>query len=254
MSMSLKDKIIFVTGASSGIGEACVRGFAAAGARLLIAARRRDRLDKLAAELKVPCHCLTLDVRDRAAVEAAVAHLPAEWTSIDILLNNAGLARGIGKIYDADQEDWDEMIDTNVKGLLYISHAVIPGMVERGHGHIINIGSLAGHDVYPGGSVYCSTKASVKALTFGMRLDLHGTGIRVSSVDPGLCETEFSLVRFHGDSERAAKAYHGVRPLTGADIAEVVLFCATRQEHVNIVDVLVTPTAQSAISLVARKQ
>lgn len=248
----LNGKTVFITGASSGIGAACARSFAAHGARLVLAARRLDRLRDLAGSLDIAVHYFALDVRDRAAVEAAVAGLPPELAAIDVLVNNAGLARGVGKIQDADVTDWEEMVDTNVKGLLYVSRAVIAGMVSRQVGHIINIGSLAGHEVYPGGSVYCATKASVKSISQGMRMDLLGTPIRVTSVDPGLVQTEFSEVRFHGDATRAGKVYAGLQPLTADDIADIVLFCATRPPHVDIADVLVMPTAQASAQLVAR--
>lgn len=248
----LNGKTVFITGASSGIGAACARSFAAHGARLVLAARRLDRLRDLAGSLDIAVHYFALDVRDRAAVEAGVAGLPPDFAAIDVLVNSAGLARGVGKIQDADVTDWEEMVDTNVKGLLYVSRAVIPGMVSRQVGHIINIGSLAGHEVYPGGSVYCATKASVKSISQGMRMDLLGTPIRVTSVDPGLVQTEFSEVRFHGDATRAGKVYAGLQPLTADDIADIVLFCATRPPHVDIADVLVMPTAQASAQLVAR--
>lgn len=250
---SLKNKIVFVTGASSGIGEACARAFATHGARLLLAARRLERLREIASSLPVASHVFRLDVRDRAAVEAVLEELPAGFADIDILVNNAGLARGLDKIQEADVADWEEMIDTNVKGLLYVSRAVIPGMVERKRGHIINIGSLAGHEVYPSGSVYCATKASVKVISQGMRMDLVGLPIRVTSIDPGLVETEFSAVRFHGDTVRATKVYQGLEPLCASDIADIAIFCATRPAHVDIADVLVMPTAQASAQLVARK-
>lgn len=251
--MQLKDSIVFVTGASSGIGEACARSFAAAGARLLLSARRADRLRALAESLDVPVHALTLDVRDRGAVEDAVAGLPAEWASIDVLVNNAGLARGIEKIHEADVRNWEEMIDTNVKGLLYVSRSIIPGMLARGRGHVVNIGSIAGREPYPGGGVYCGTKAAVASITRSMRMDLLGTPIRVTSVEPGLVETEFSLVRFHGDESRAGRVYSGIDPLTPGDIAEIVLFCVTRPAHVGIADVSVMPTAQASAYHVARR-
>jgi 3-hydroxy acid dehydrogenase / malonic semialdehyde reductase len=255
--VSLKDKVVFITGASSGIGAASARQFAAAGAKLLLCARRMDRLIALAAELKAAhntsSHVFTLDVRRRKDVAAAIAALPAEWKSISILLNNAGLARGLDNLHEGNADDWDEMIDTNMKGLLYISRAVIPFMVERGEGHIINLGSIAGHIVYPKGNVYCATKFAVGALTQALRLDLNGTNIRVSSVDPGMVETEFSLVRFHGDKERADKTYQAFDPLTADDIAETILYCATRPPHVNIQEVLIMPTAQASPYVVNRR-
>jgi NADP-dependent 3-hydroxy acid dehydrogenase YdfG len=254
---SLKNKIVFITGASSGIGRSCVKAFAAQGARLILAARRAERLEKLAVELKTEhgpdILVLKLDVRDPAAVAAAVAGLTAEWAAIDVLVNNAGLSRGLDKLHEGKLQDWDEMIDTNIKGLLYVSRAVIPGMVARGRGHVINIGSIAGREVYPSGNVYCATKFAVNALTKGMRLDLNGTGVRVSTVDPGLTETEFSVVRFHGDAGRAGKVYQGYAPLAPEDIADAVVYCATRPMHVDVAEMLVLPTAQASTTLIHRK-
>jgi len=254
---SLKDKVVFITGASSGIGRSCARAFADQKAKILICARRAERLEKLAAELKqefsVPVRHFPLDVRNQPAVEKAVAALPDEWRRIDILVNNAGLSRGLEKLSRGLLGDWEEMIDTNIKGLLYVSRAVLPGMVERGRGHVINIGSIAGHEVYPGGNVYCATKFAVRALTKGLRLDLSDTPIRVSEVAPGMVETEFSLVRFHGDAERADKVYQGLEPLSPDDIAEAAVWCATRPPHVNISEVIVMPTAQASTMLVHRK-
>lgn len=253
---SLCDKIIFISGASSGIGEACAHIFAEAGARLILVARRGDRLQVLAQELQTThgteSLCLTLDVRDRTQVEAAIQTLPLDWQSIEVLVNNAGLSRGLDKLYEGDIQDWEEMIDTNVKGLLYLTRSVVPGMVERNRGHVINIGSIAGHQTYPNGNVYCGTKAAVRAISEGLKQDLLGTPIRVSSVDPGLVETEFSEVRFHGDTERAQGVYATTIPLQPIDIAEVVLFCATRPAHVNLSEALVLPTAQSGATLVHR--
>lgn len=247
----LKNKITLITGASAGIGQACAQIFAREGSHLILAARRRDRIDRLAkdltAEFGIKAHCLTLDVRDREAVNAAVENLPATWSPIDILINNAGLSRGLDKVHEADHQDWDEMIDTNIKGLLWVSRAVIPGMVQRDRGQIINIGSVAGRQVYPGGNVYCATKHAVRAINQGLRLDLLGTRVRCSSVDPGLVETEFSEVRFHGDQERATPVYRNFPPLQPQDIAETVLFCATRPPHVTIQDVLVMPQDQAAV-------
>jgi serine 3-dehydrogenase len=253
----LKDKVVFITGASSGIGRSCAMAFAPLGARLLLAARRRERLDELAAALRNTYHAevyaFELDVRDQPAVEKAVADLPAGWSAIEVLVNNAGLSRGLDKLHEGNLLDWEEMIDTNVKGLLYVSRAVIPGMVKRNGGHIINIGSIAGHEVYAGGNVYCATKFAVNALSKGLRLDLNGTPLRVSEVAPGLVETEFSVVRYHGDKEKAGKAYQGMTPLTGDDIADAVVYCATRPPHVNISELIVMPTAQAATFLVHRK-
>ncbi|MCX6561937.1 MAG: SDR family oxidoreductase [Candidatus Aminicenantes bacterium] len=254
---SLRDRIVFITGASSGIGRSSAKAFARAGARILLCARRTDRLEELAAELKaecgVPVHAFALDVRDQPAVEAAIVGLPPEWAAVDVLVNNAGLSRGLDKLHEGLLSDWEEMIDTNVKGLLYVSRAVLPGMVARGRGHVINIGSIAGHDIYPGGSVYCATKFAVNAISRGLRMDLVATPVRVSTVDPGMVETEFSQVRFHGDEERAAKVYQGISPLTPDDVAEAVLFCATRPPHVSIAEMIVMPTAQASTMLAHRK-
>ena len=255
--LSLKDKVVFVTGASSGIGEATAQAFAGLGARILMCARRAERLEKLAqaleSEHKAAAHYFRLDVRDQAAVDRAIAGLPSEWRAIDVLVNNAGLSRGMDKLPNGLVDDWEEMIDTNVKGLLYVSRAVLPGMIERGRGHIINIGSIAGHELYPGGNVYCATKFAVRALSKGLRLDLSGTPIRVSEVAPGMVETEFSIVRFHGDAERAGKVYQGLTPLGPDDIADAVVWCATRPLHVNVSDVMIWPTAQASPALVHRK-
>ncbi len=254
---SLRGKIVFVTGASSGIGRSCARAFAAQGAWLLLAARREDRVRKLAEELKslhgAESYVFALDVRDQPAVERAVAGLPAGWREVDVLVNNAGLSRGLDKLHEGLLADWEEMIDTNVKGLLYVSRAVIPGMVERGRGQVINIGSVAGYEVYPGGNVYCATKFAVRALSQALRLDLSGTPIRVSEVAPGMVETEFSQVRFHGDEARAAKVYQGLTPLSPDDIADAVVWCATRPPHVNISAVHIMPTAQASATMVHRK-
>jgi len=255
--LSLKDRIVFVTGASSGIGEATALAFAAQGARILMCARRAERLERLAQTLeyehKVGVHYFRLDVRDQADVDSAVAGLPADWRAIDVLVNNAGLSRGLDKLPAGLVDDWEEMIDTNVKGLLFVGRAVIPGMIERGKGHIINIGSIAGHEVYPGGSVYCASKFAVRALSKGLRLDLNGTPIRVSEIAPGMVETEFSLVRFHGDAERAATVYQGLTPLGPDDIADAAVWCATRPAHVNVSEIVVMPTAQASTALVHRK-
>jgi len=254
---SLRDKVVFITGASSGIGRSCARAFARQGARILMAARRLERLENLVSGLKsefgATAHSFGLDVRDRTAVERAISALPPEWEAVDVLVNNAGLSRGLEKLHEGKIADWEEMIDTNVKGLLYVSRAIIPGMVRRGRGHIINIGSIAGREIYPNGNVYCATKAAVIALSKALRLDLLGTPLRVSNVDPGMVETEFSFVRFHGDGERAAKVYQGLTPLGPDDIADTVLFCATRPPHVNISELVVYPTAQASATLVHRK-
>jgi NADP-dependent 3-hydroxy acid dehydrogenase YdfG len=252
----LKNQIVLITGASSGIGAACARVFADAGAKLILAARRLDKLQQLVETLNVTSaqvHVIKLDVRDRYAVESAISSLPPGWSDIDILINNAGLSRGLDKLHEGDYQDWEEMIDTNIKGLLYLTRYVVPRMVNRGCGHVVNIGSIAGHQTYPGGNVYCSTKAAVKAISEGLKQDLLGTPIRVTSVDPGMVETEFSDVRFHGDTERAKKVYQGVTPLTPDDVADVVFFCTTRSPHVNINEVILMPVDQASATLVNRR-
>jgi NADP-dependent 3-hydroxy acid dehydrogenase YdfG len=253
---SLSGKIVFLTGASSGIGLACAHAFAREGARLVLSARRKDRLDTLIQELKnaygTDAIAIQLDVRQQPAVEKAVQALPQSWQDIEILINNAGLSRGLDKLHEGKLQDWEEMIDTNVKGLLYVSRAVIPGMVARKRGMIINIGSVAGHEVYPGGNVYCATKFAVDALTRGLRHDLVDTPLRVCTVDPGLVETEFSIVRFRGNEERAKTVYQNLAALTGEDVAEAVLFCATRPPHVQIAELIVLPTNQASTTLVHR--
>jgi serine 3-dehydrogenase len=250
MSVDLTNRCVLVTGGSSGIGRACADAFAARGCRLLLAARRKDRLDALAKTLReqhgVEVLTAALDVRDRGAVNAWIEGLSEDWRDINILVNNAGLSRGMEPLHEGDISDWEEMIDTNVKGLLYVTRAVLPGMVERRRGHVINIGSIAGHEVYPGGAVYCATKHAVTALNRGLAIDTLGTGVRVSSVDPGMVETEFSLVRFHGDAERADGVYHGIDPLTPADVAEAVLFCATRPANANVREMILTAGAQAS--------
>jgi serine 3-dehydrogenase len=250
MTVDLTGRTVLVTGASSGIGAACAEAFAGAGCRLLLAARRLDRLDALAARLRdklgVEVATARLDVRDRLEVDAFVDGLEPSWAMVDILVNNAGLARGLAPLHAGDVADWEEMIDTNLKGLLWVTRTVLRGMVERGSGHIVNIGSIAGHETYPAGNVYCASKHAVTALGRALNIDLLGTGVRVSSVDPGMVETEFSLVRFHGDGERAAAVYDGIEPLTGRDVAEAVLFCATRPPHANIRELILMPSAQAA--------
>jgi NADP-dependent 3-hydroxy acid dehydrogenase YdfG len=247
--MSLKGRIAFITGASSGIGAATAMAFAAQGARLLLAARRDGKLSEvasLALERGAPAvHSISLDVRDRGAVQAAVETLPREWAEIDILVNNAGLSRGMDKLFEGKIEDWEEMIDTNVKGLLYVSRAVVPGMVARGHGHVVNLGSTAGELTYPNGAVYCATKAAERAINDGLRQDLLGTPVRVTTVDPGMVETEFSMVRFRGNAERAANVYKGYTPLTPDDVADAILWAVTRPPHVNVARVLLTTVDQA---------
>ncbi len=251
------NQTVFVTGASSGIGEATAHAFGREGARLILAARREDRLKKLAATLKeahgTESFVLKLDVADHRKVAAHLESLPAAWRRIDVLVNNAGLSRGLGKLHEGSLDDWDEMIDANVKGLLAVSRAVIPWMVSRGSGHIINLGSIAGHEVYPGGNVYCATKFAVRAITKGMALDLLSTPIRVTSVDPGLAETEFSIVRFRGDEQRASAPYQGLMALTGDDVADAIIWCASRPPNVNIAEVILVPTAQRSTMVVHRE-
>jgi len=253
----IKGRLALVTGASSGIGRACARRFASEGANLLLWARRTDRLDALAAELTeahgIAVRTAQVDVRRRDAVEAAAAAMIAEGPAPDILLNNAGLAAGMGRAHEGDPDDWDRMIDTNVKGLLYVSRAVVPHMVAHGRGHIVNIGSTAGHWVYPQGNVYNATKFAVRALTEAMSVDLSGTSLRVSSVDPGYVETEFALVRFNGDAGRARKVYEGFQPLTPEDVADVISYVVNLPEHVNILDCIVMSTAQRSQHVVDRK-
>jgi len=255
--MTLKNKIVLITGASSGIGEACAKTFAKAGANLILTARRKDRLDNLKKDIQTECNInicnIQLDVRSYEDVEKQLDTLPNEFRNVDILINNAGKALGIEKIQDGLIENWEEMIDTNIKGLLYITRVVVPKMIERGIGHIINIGSIAGHEVYIGGNVYCASKYAVKALSKGMLLDLNGTGIRVTSIDPGMVETEFSIVRFKGNSKKASDVYKGFEPLTGENIADIVLFAATRPSNVTLQTIVVTPTNQASVNVISRK-
>jgi 3-hydroxy acid dehydrogenase / malonic semialdehyde reductase len=255
--MSLKDKIILITGASAGIGAATAMAFAADGARLLLAARRGDKLADVAAHAfergAAAIHTFELDVRDRSAVTDTIAALPPEWAEIEVLINNAGLSRGMEKLYKGSIEDWEEMIDTNVKGLLYVARAVVPGMVARNRGHIVTLGSMAGELVYPNGAVYCASKAAARIINDGLREDLLGTPIRVTSVDPGLVETEFSTVRFHGDSERAANVYKGIAPLIGEDVADVIHWAVTRPAHVNIARVSLSSVNQANTLLIHRE-
>lgn len=252
----LQGQTVLVTGASSGIGEAIARAVAAAGGRLVLAARRRTALEALARDLAAAhgtdSHVLELDVRDAEAVERAVAGLPDAFAEIDVLVNNAGLARDLCPVHENTPADIDDMVDTNVKGLLYVTRAVVPGLVARGSGHIVNLGSTSGHGVYPGGTVYCGTKHAVRAITEGIKMDVHGTGVRVTTVDPGMVETDFSLVRFRGDAGRAAQVYADTTPLTAADVADAVLFALTRPPHVNISEILLMPTVQSSPTMIAR--
>ena len=250
-------KIVFITGASSGIGAACARKFAKEGYTLLLNARSEDKLQALKTELEnaysTDILLLPFDVRDREAAAKALATLPEQYQSIDILVNNAGLALGMDKEYEGTEENYDTMIETNITALLMITRLVVPSMVKRGKGHIINIGSVAGDAAYPGGSVYCATKAAVKVLSDGLRMDLVDTPLRVTNVKPGLVETNFSVTRFAGDKERADKVYQGIKPLTGEDIAEVVYFAASAPAHVQIAEVLVLATHQASGTLVWRE-
>ncbi|HEX9794754.1 MAG TPA: SDR family NAD(P)-dependent oxidoreductase [Planctomycetota bacterium] len=254
----LHGRIVLVTGATSGIGAACAEAFAAEGCQLLVCGRREGRLRALAERLEAAhgtrVHAFVLDVRDQAAVATAIAAVPAALRGIDVLVNNAGLSRGMEPLHQGSIADWDEMIDTNVKGLLYVTRAVVPGMVERGSGHVIQIGSIAGHEVYPGGNVYCASKYAVLGLTRALRLDLCGTGVRVSTVDPGLVNTEFSTVRFHGDQERAEGTYRGMTPLSGADVAAGVVWTASRPAHVNAAELLLLPSDQASPTRIHRRE
>ena len=237
---------VFITGASSGFGAATARRFAKDGAKLILCGRRTDRLESLKAELKESkVHVLTLDVGNREKVIKAVESLPAEFADVDILVNNAGSAQGLNPSQSADLDDWDQMVDTNIKGVMYCTRAILPGMVKRGRGHIINIGSVAGTYPYPGGNVYAGTKAFVHQFTLDTRSDLLGTGVRATVIEPGMCETEFSVVRFKGDQEKAAKVYEGVTALSAADIAECIHWVGTLPPHVNINTLEVMPTQQA---------
>ena len=250
-------KIAFITGASSGIGAACARKFAQGGYTLLLNARSIDKLQALKTELEtaygIDVELLPFDVRDRKAAEAALKSLPEKYQTIDVLVNNAGLALGVDKEYEGTEENYDTMIETNITALLMMTRLVVPGMVKRGKGHVINIGSVAGDAAYPGGSVYCATKAAVKVLSDGLRMDLVDTPLRVTNVKPGLVETNFSVTRFAGDKERADKVYQGIKPLTGEDIAEVVYFAASAPEHVQIAEVLMLATHQASGTIVHRE-
>jgi NADP-dependent 3-hydroxy acid dehydrogenase YdfG len=249
-------KTAFITGASSGIGEACARKFAENGYRLILNARRADKLHEVAEEMKrahgTEVLELVFDVRNREEALKAVETLPAAWREIDVLINNAGLALGLEKEHEGDFADWETMIDTNIKGLLTITRAVVPMMVKQGKGHIINIGSVAGDAAYANGAVYCATKAAVKVLGDGLRIDLADTPLRVTTIKPGLVETNFSVVRFHGDKQRADNVYKGIKPLTGADVADCVWFAASAPEHVQVAEILVLATHQASGSVVFR--
>ena len=250
------EKTVLITGASSGIGEGCARKFASQGARLILNSRSTEKLTALAEELKekydAECYVMPFDVCNREAAAAALNALPQEWRSIDVLINNAGLAIGVDKEHEGSLDEWDVMIDTNIKALLSMTRLVVPGMVERGKGHIINIGSIAGDAAYPGGSVYCATKAAVKALSDGLRIDLVDTPLRVTNIKPGLVETNFSVVRFRGDKEKADNVYRGIKPLNGDDIAEVAYFAASAPEHMQVAEILVMPTYQATGTIVSK--
>ncbi|MDX5405244.1 MAG: SDR family oxidoreductase [Bacteroidota bacterium] len=249
-------KTVLITGATSGIGEACAQTFAENGYNLIITGRRKDRLERLSEELErqfgIQILSLSFDVRDREMVRKHLLELPEPFDNVDILLNNAGLAAGADPIQSGDHVNWERMMDTNVKGLLYVTEAILPGMKKNGSGHIINIASIAGKEVYPGGNVYCASKHAVDALTRGMRLDLVETGIKVSQVSPGLVETEFSIVRFEGDMEKAKQVYRGMEPLHASDVADSVYYIASRPAHVNIGDILILPSAQASSTVVKR--
>lgn len=252
----MEKKIVFITGASSGIGAGCARKFAQAGCKLILNGRNEERLlavKKEVEELGAEVFPLLFDVRDREATRSALEHLPEAWKQIDVLINNAGLALGLERMYEGDLEDWDTMIDTNVKSLLFISRLIVPEMVSRGRGHVINIGSTAGEAAYAGGAVYCASKAAVKILSDGLRIDLVDTPVRVTTIKPGLVETGFSVARFHGDKEKAAKVYEGIQPLSGDDVADVVFYAASAPQHVQIAEVMLMPVHQASGSVVYKK-
>jgi len=253
---NLKNRIALITGASAGIGEATAHALAREGCKLILSGRRTERLLNLQKKLKdtYQCEsiCLEMDIRDRSAVSSAIDDLQDKWKSIDILISNAGLAKGVAKMHDAELDHWEAMVDTNVKGLLYMTRAVLPGMVRRNKGDIVHLGSIAGHEVYPGGNIYCATKHAVNAIAKGLRIDLVDTDIRVSSVDPGMVETEFSEVRF-GDKGKAKAFYEGIMPLTGVDIAETILFILTRPAHVQLGEITIFPTNQASAMVAYRK-
>lgn len=253
----MKDRIVFITGATSGIGEGCARKFAAMGSDLILNGRNTEKLAELKAELTakgVDVLTLTFDVRDREAMRAALDSLEGKWKNIDVLVNNAGLVIGLDKEFEGNLDEWDVVLDTNVRALLAMTRMVVPGMVERGRGHIINIGSIAGDAAYPGGSVYCATKAAVKALSDGLRIDLVDTPLRVTNIKPGMVETNFTVVRYRGDKERADDFYKGIHALNGDDVAEVVYFAASAPAHVQIAEVLVMPTNQATGTISYKKR
>lgn len=249
-------KIVFITGATSGIGEGCARKFAEGGYDLILNGRNTEKLDWMKERFEsdgVEVLLLPFDVRDRQAATNAVNSLPERWRNIDVLINNAGLAQGLDKEYTGNPDEWDVMIDTNIKGLLTMTRLIVPGMVERNHGHVINIGSVAGDAAYAGGNVYCATKSAVKALTDGLRIDVADTAVRVTNIKPGLVETNFSITRFHGDKQRADNVYEGIQPLTGDDIADVAFYAASAPAHVQVAEVLVLATHQANGTVVSRK-
>ncbi len=257
---SIRGRVVLITGASSGIGAATAQAFAEAGAKLLLCARRLDKLKELESSLTqagaAAIRSEQLDVRDRGAVNALLgdySSLPSDWQAIDILINNAGLSRGLSKLYEDDPENWEEMIDTNTKGLLYVSRAVVPGMVKRGSGHVVNLGSTAGHQTYAGGAVYCATKAAERVLSEALKLDLMGTPVRVTSIDPGMVETDFSTVRFRGDAARAAKVYENITPLQATDVADAIVWAVSRPAHVNIHYILMTSIDQANSTTLVRR-
>lgn len=247
------NKIVLITGATSGIGLACARKFAANGDKLILTGRNAQRLAEIKKELDAEVMTLAFDVRNREEAEKQMCSLPVDWQNIDVLVNNAGLALGLEPEYEGDLDDWETMIDTNIKGLLTMTRLVVPGMVKRNNGHVINVGSVAGDAAYAGGNVYCATKAAVKALSDGLRIDVANTAIRVTNLKPGLVETNFSNVRFHGDNERATNVYKGIKPLTGDDIADVAVYAANAPAHVQIAEVLILATHQASGSVIVRK-
>lgn len=255
----MENKTVFITGASSGIGNGCARKFAKEGWNLILNARNESKLKELKSELEseypeIEIYLLPFDVRNREQIKVALGELPSEWKAIDVLVNNAGLVIGVDKEFEGNLDEWDIVIDTNIKGLLAMTRLVVPGMVERGRGHIINIGSIAGDAAYPGGSVYCATKAAVKALSDGLRIDLVDTPLRVTNVKPGMVETNFTVVRYRGDKDAADDFYKGIRPLTGEDVAETVYFAASAPEHIQIAEVLLMPTYQATGTISYKKK
>lgn len=255
---SLKNKIVFVSGATSGIGKSCAYAFAKEGANLIINARRINLINEIGDDIRnkygVKVYGFKMDVRNKDEVDHSIDSMPDEWKKVDILVNNAGLAVGFNKLQEDDPKNWEIMIDTNVKGLLYVTHKILPGMIERKSGHIINIGSIAGHIAYPKGAVYCATKHAVDAITNSLRMDTIDKGILVSTIDPGLVETNFSNIRFSGDTEKAKNVYKGLTPLNGDDIADAVVYCASRPPHVNIAQITMLAARQASATLVYREE